>query len=190
MDVVSHLLRHYPPTLSEFDSIDYDLAPSFQSIRSSDHFKLLKVALVVEADSLLPGLYYACSDYPIQSILTDLGEELDDLSLRTLLRGRELLAKAVRKVQRIYIAESEHCVKVHSSSLDFRLEDPGPSEIFDTTDLKDIAGKTLSAHWPGRLCQNCRPRTERLVDEEREKVWSELPSYFGLPKWDVLLVGE
>lgn len=191
---MNHLLRHYPPSLSEFVAVDDDYACSFKGFRFSHHFNMLKVALVAEADSLLPGLYYTCSDFAIDDILTDAGKDLDVLPLRTLLQGRELLAKAARRVQWIYISESERCVKFHlhvpqENFNHFRFEDPSPSEIFDTTDLKDIAGQKLTAHWPDRLCQACRPETERLVDEEREEVWRELPSYFGLSNWDILLAG-
>jgi len=195
MDVMNHLLRHYPPSLSEFVAVNDDSAWSFQNVRCCHHFELLKVALAAEADSLLPGLYYACSDYPIHSIFNNLGKDLDALSLRTLLEGRELLAKAARSVQWIYITESERCVKFHrvvpqADFNRFRFEEPNPSEIFDTTNLKKIAGQKLSAHWPDRLCQACRPETECLVDEEREEVWGELPSYFGLPSWNILLARD
>ncbi len=50
MDVMNHLLRHYPPSLSEFVAVDDDGARSFKGHRWTHHFRLLEVALVAEAE--------------------------------------------------------------------------------------------------------------------------------------------
>jgi len=85
------------------------------------------------------------------------------------------------------VAESEFCIKTHVGPGNFerfRLENPRPPVA--STDLKDITGKILIENWPNRLCQQCRPQAERLINEEREKVWNDMPSFFDLPKWETL----
>lgn len=191
-DVIGHLLKHYPTTLSEFDAVDDDDATAFHDCRYSHHFELLKVALAAEADILLPGLFYACSDFTVSAILNVLGEMLDKQNIRKLLEGRDRLGIAMKRVQWVYLSESEHCVKLHGPSLNsvhpdrFRLKDPDPSSVFDEHALKDISGKILSSLWPNRFCQACKGRAEQRIEEEREKVWQELPTYFALSTWDVL----
>ncbi|KLO06812.1 hypothetical protein SCHPADRAFT_1002099 [Schizopora paradoxa] len=189
-DVIGHLLKHYPMTLSEFDMVDDDQATVFQDLRCFQHFKLLKAALVADADVLLPGLFYVCSDFDLGHIAQSLRETLDKESTWRLLKGRDHLSLAFKRIQWIYLSESEACVKLHAPNQptfdQFRLKDPEATAVFDTLTLKDVSGDKLVSTWPHRVCTNCGERLEKLINEEREKIWEELPSYFALPDWDIL----
>lgn len=93
------------------------------------------------------------------------------------------------------MAASESCILQHRihdvgvSCAELQLEDPHPSTIFDTTDLKDVSGEKLIEKWPSRICEACRPALEKQIDRERERIWECIPSHFGLPDWDTLRRG-
>ncbi|KLO10998.1 hypothetical protein SCHPADRAFT_877470 [Schizopora paradoxa] len=194
-DVIEHLLRLYPTTLAKFDTVHDEDILFYRMPRWGCHFKLLKIARMAGADALLPALYYSCADFDAATILQNVGKSLDDSSLKTLLEGRELLAKEIRGIMWIYLAMSESCILHHFipdgfTSSDLQFENPHPSSVFDTTDLQDVSGRKLGDRWPNRICQTCKPALREQVDKERERIWESLPSYFGLPGWDALRKGQ
>lgn len=193
-DVIEHLLRLYPTTLAKFDTVHDEDILFYRMPRWGCHFKLLKIARMAGADILLPGLYYSCADFDSASILENVGDALDDSSLRLLMEGREMLSKEIRGIMWIYVAMSESCILHHLihdeiSYTALQLENPHPSTVFDTTDLQDVSGRKLADKWPNRICQTCRPVLRERVDRERERIWESVPSYFGLPGWDALRRG-
>ncbi|KLO07741.1 hypothetical protein SCHPADRAFT_881283 [Schizopora paradoxa] len=190
-DVITHLSRHYPMTLKEYDLVSKDLsAQVFGEDIATRSIPLLKAAFSANVEFLLPALFFASSDINTKAIFRlDLTPEC----LRTLMCGRILLdnklAKFISnlpedliKLQKI-AKEEDWCrrTKLCLETSHYRQL----SELIDVV-FSHTSGEELMNHHLTNICMFCRPFVVKSIDEKRAKIWDEVPGCFGLSKWDVL----
>lgn len=175
-------------SLNEYHDLDEDNFPIFGTERKSCHFPLLSACLKTDVDVLLPLLYYACSDYTVDSLL-DLAksQSMDSQCVITLVRGRDLLKDEMNELVAclpgdtrggdIYCPGTKSCRKAaHFTELE---------AFCNSSDLGDIRGEEIGEHLH-RACDVCVMQIIKLIDDKRQIIWDELPSYFGLPCWEQL----
>jgi len=78
-DIIKHLSRHYPTTLTENEALDED-DETFGGTRGACHLELLEASVTAQADILLPTRYYACTAFTVNKIF-----EIQSLNTSTLI---------------------------------------------------------------------------------------------------------
>ncbi len=103
----SNLLKHYPTTLREYEIVDSSTPKRvFDTDRDDSHFVLLRAAFAAKSKILLPSLYYACSYFPIGTIVDEEADYLDPPCLKQLLKGKEMLIEAIHRAVRMFVEKS------------------------------------------------------------------------------------
>lgn len=185
-DIIVQISKHYPMSLNEYHDLDDDDFKIFGTDRGSCHFPLLGACLKADVDVLLPLLYYACSDYPMDSILVGAkNESIDPPYLITLVRGRDLLKDQMNKLVaklpedlrggHIVCPGTKSCRKVAHFT--------GMEKFCNGADLGDIRGEQI-ARFVHHACSDCLGQLTKMIDNKRQQIWDEIPSYFGSPGWD------
>lgn len=183
--VTKQLLKHYPTTLREYEIVDSSTPKRvFDTDRDDSHFVLLRAAFAAKSKILLPSLYYACSYFPIGTIVDEEADYLDPPCLKQLLKGKEMLIEAIHRAVRMFVEKSMRCACTHGRTNDVELS--GMEELLRTSSLEDISWANLEKRWPGLVCAECERTLKPSIEDERAKIWDEIPSFFGLPNWDTL----
>ncbi len=97
-------------TLAAYETKCY--AKIFGETRRSCHYPLLTAILMSNVDVLLPILYYACSDYDMNSILTNF-DSVGSKCLHTLIGGKTALELATSRL----IAELPEELGIHDGGI-------------------------------------------------------------------------
>ncbi|KLO19249.1 hypothetical protein SCHPADRAFT_83283 [Schizopora paradoxa] len=184
-DVIIQIAKHYPTHLRSYDDANvHDLAPLFGTIRSSCHYPLLQCLWKAKVDALLPVLYYACSDSPIDFILLQTNT-LDTECLQTLIKGSVKLRAAVTQLladltgRDLLDGPCSYGCEVH-----FRICNLG--EFVNSSNLAEIDGGSIVEACADRACELCSHKVKDVVDNRRKEIWNNIPSYFGFPGWNQL----
>ncbi len=187
-DVLEHLSRVYPTTIEEYEAIDDN------HLMRSDHTTrnpslVLKAAIEAGVDDLFPALYYACIRFapnPRESFPnTTAGWDVLD----RILVGRDMFSYASRFIISIFMEASEKCVVNHLlknnpyENIAWNRHNITP---FSAYRLRRLSGETFSTSMPGRMCDSCRDSIIESIDNERKRVWNQIPGYFNLGDWDVV----
>ncbi|KLO06111.1 hypothetical protein SCHPADRAFT_946373 [Schizopora paradoxa] len=199
-EVVKHLLRHYPTSLTDFDAVDDNAHDLFGRKRLDCHFDLLRAALKADVDILLPGLYYACTAFSISDIFDKEAHTLDLGTLKVLLVGARRLESAIRSLLLLILdgvtsssrasicpgasaaaAGGSQC-KIHRRKRSFAM-----SSMFNTTRLVEVKGKDVVEHCLKNGCEACRASIAAGIDDARTALWGRMPGVFEFSSWEVLM---
>jgi len=186
-DVIVHLSKHYPMDLNAYEKIDDDDASLFGITRADCHIILLKAVFTADVDVLLPVIFYACADYDLEFILHDhgLGEDLlAPECLHTLIKGREYLKHAATDLIAKLPDEGVICPVNQPCALVIRLV--GLAYYLNKPNLSVIEGSNIAANCVKNTCVHCAHNVGQRVNEGRQKIWDQIPSYFGFPEWTEL----
>jgi len=190
-DVIKQVSKHYPMNLVAYDAVDDNDSMMFRDKRENCHFPLLVAAYMAHVDVLLPILYYACCSYSMVFIL-NAGRAAGSASpecIDTFLKGREKFGQAANEL----IAALPDTRM--GGPLDMWCLNPEPcSTNAGYTYLSNLVGSSLSKLEGSSVVEDhysvvCGPCSSSLTDSingDREKIWADVPSYFGFPGWDVL----
>ncbi|KLO08390.1 hypothetical protein SCHPADRAFT_944483 [Schizopora paradoxa] len=187
-DITLHVSRHYPLTLLEYDAVDNDGLPLFGRHRRDCHFPLLAVAYKAEIDILLPSLFFACSEYGVETIFRRTRSMGND-GLRILMKGRDALQRSTSKLvsdlpeQLRDEASNSKCRKKTSC-----LANACFSNLPDLIQphFVNVKGSCVVADHLNSVCAACSSLVEEMIDVRREEIWNSIPSHFNLPMWDIL----
>ncbi|KLO08401.1 hypothetical protein SCHPADRAFT_859095 [Schizopora paradoxa] len=189
-DVIHQVSKKYPMSLEEYVYVDDDYVKMFGKFRMECHFPLLCAFLKADVECLLPPLYYACSDFPIEAILFHAKIlSMDPQSMLFLIGGRDIIKNTINEliatlpdqirenaVRSCASFGSRCCTIAHFSNL---------RSLSNSADLRRIAGKSVSKYLH-QACDSCEAYIKESVDRKREKIWYALPSLFGLRGWEIL----
>lgn len=196
-DVVKHLSRHYPTSLSEFDAVDNDpdATTLFGRPRKECHFPLLRAALKADDLLLLPSLYYACSAFSLAHVFDHEAHALDHNTLKTLLVGARKLETTIRALLLMILdgATSSSRAGICSSSsttagdgdckIQRRSRSYAMGHMFNTARLADVKGLKVVDHCLKNACGPCREGIASGIDEARGVLWQRVPALFGFSGW-------
>ncbi|KLO08407.1 hypothetical protein SCHPADRAFT_893920 [Schizopora paradoxa] len=186
-EVTQQLSRLYPKTLAAFDHVDEDGYSDdlFGMSRVYSDYRLLKACHLADIIFLLPRLFYACSGFEVHWIYEEVDEAggLDPSCLRTLLTGKSKLDLALRA----FIASlpdefrSISCPTCKVGAYVSRLHQQEGSH------LSAYKGHALAQSVLNNGCQLCTTEFANRIEDKREEIWEQIPSYYGFPEWEELL---
>ncbi|KAF8957728.1 hypothetical protein BDZ97DRAFT_1737158 [Flammula alnicola] len=157
---------------------------------------VINIALEVGIQSILPIVYYLCLSNHDLAIIFDGLPRIDGTtarlhpdSQRVLVLGREKVIRAMLKhtyrwLKAKKIVPCEICVTQEkcSEARIQALESGLPSFSSEV----HVALDTLNSKYTKGFCRPCTLASIEAHEAGRQKVWQELPSYFGLPEWENL----
>lgn len=188
-----HLSPLAPMTLKEFDK------SRGQKHSHALDFAFVSLAREVDALWMLPTLMYGICQYPIEDILDCNTTVVEDINcsfglshndIRTCLSARqELITITATKISRFLRCETvAGCTKpslcrlwrctLLNNGMD-SLQVPTPLTTGSSIDWGDYA-----IH----ACAACAATAKTKQKADRQACWDRLPSLFGLPAWDQLLL--
>ncbi|KLO08402.1 hypothetical protein SCHPADRAFT_931821 [Schizopora paradoxa] len=186
-DVILQISRHYPMTMAAYEAIDNDKAPMFGEAREDCHYPLLKAVFAAKVDALLPILYYACADYTIDTMI-DWWDTLDPACLKALLKGKDMITFAtgslITKLPEDVHGGSIACPNIPSCIGSARFS--GFAKFLQLTDLKHFEGSKVVKICIRNACPMCTKVLADRINERREKIWNDIPSFFGFRDWGEL----
>lgn len=92
-EIVEHLKAFYPSSLEKFDELKTKTSRILFALSSNDQdFQLLALARKCEANNVLPALFFACSQKPLQEILVS-HNIISQEDLGAIIVGRDTLLK-------------------------------------------------------------------------------------------------
>lgn len=104
-----------------------------------------------------------------------------------LVEGQNRLKDAGLRIMSTFVELSDRCAYDHgqvvgniNDALAWRFEYYGR---FLTTDLGELAGYKIIKYFPERVCADCRDGVKESIEQERRRIWNEIPEYFGLGDW-------
>lgn len=167
------------------------LVPPFED----EHLAYIELAVETDVRVILPAIYYAATREPLSGVVSTLARlrvapsEQWNVTSNFLL-GRDRLAQAEMK----YIL----------AFLDKRFPRPNCQGGNDSTTLVNLAHTTFRKvfesepyhHWcsarPAEVgpslpvCKRCSAAIRNSIELGRQKIWENLPGFFGLPDWETL----
>lgn len=155
----------------------------------------LRLAREVNAEVLLPILYYEVATQPLHDILSlSSSGGLFGNDLKTILLGREALHKRNKEkiVSLINGKAAAACLIPETCNLNRRIQGTMPPVWLETEAHCNLRLFTISVDdlfmdcWRGHLCSVCLRAFRGSYQAELDKTWKNLPGYFGLPAWEIL----
>ncbi|KLO16688.1 hypothetical protein SCHPADRAFT_203062 [Schizopora paradoxa] len=162
--------------------------PVFGRGRRECPFDLLAAAFRAEVEVLLPVLYFACSDFAIESILK-VASTLPMECFFTLLRGREAsidrLSKFAADLPERLTDEIDEdiCQKDEPCLKNAYYKDV--SELINA-DFESYSGEHIVNAYLSRVCPHCNCFVVNEIERRRRDIWAEVPRFFGCPSWGIL----
>lgn len=183
----------FPSTLAAFDNCPTQ--PNRIDSFTLDPLSVVKLAYETQTLCILPAAWYlCCAEYDLDDIFdgkSAYGDALVTLStenLRTCVLGREKLLDDRLEFHTWIAEDSKHCY------------DPLDCITKKRNALYTLAGTPCFAESLTRwndmnkvllgdldLCGVCYKDAEACYERGRQNIWDELPTYFGLPPWEILL---
>lgn len=189
------LATAYPSSLAAWDQRAlHRLVPPFENELTT----YIELAVETDVRVILPALYYAASRLPLADVLDrlhtlEVTPEMQWSVCRAFVTGREKLLQAEQLCALAFLQPDFARPNCRESSCANRLNDGGlkktlPKPQAENTDTfyrwcltePDNVGPSLS------LCAACQATVSASIKNGREKVWNQLPVYFGLPDWATL----
>lgn len=189
-EAIKHLALRFPSTRADYQHYFHnedDNRPF--CFRKGAPYEWLRLARLVNAEVLLPVLYFEVAIEPLQSILAQssrgglFGNDLD-----TILLGREALqlrhkeklvtlvnGKAPGACRSRCIQGTRSTVWLDSSQCNLKFSASGIHEY-----------DAFLASFINDICSTCYHALLDAYMAELDKTWDNLPSYFGLPPWETL----
>lgn len=186
----------YPSLLTAWDQrASLRLVPPFEN----ELMTYIELAVETDVRVILPALYYAASQAPLADVLDRLHQlavapEEQWSVCRAFVVGREKLLHAEQLCALAFLQPDfarPGCT--NGSTCTNRLNDGGPKKTLprpqaENTDPfyrwcliePDNVGPSLS------LCNACQTTVSTSIKNGREKLWDQLPAFFGLPDWATL----
>ncbi len=128
----------------------------FGTYRETCHYPLLKAAFATNSDVLLPVLYYACSDYDMDIILSK-ADILGSECMHTLIKGKVALEHAMKNLVTVLPDEllrgTVVCPADNSCPVVARFT--GLTSYGFSSDLKDFEGHRLVKKSLRGACAGC-----------------------------------
>ncbi|KAF8496916.1 hypothetical protein JB92DRAFT_2988857 [Gautieria morchelliformis] len=190
---IEHLCRIYPTKFVDMESDHKSIRNEvFGSASDAPEHPILLLNLVrsCQVAKLLPWAYYAVVRWSFRDIVA--GHTLPDRSvarlssedMHTCLLGFEtLLTTQHANIKQLFRGPGSKCSS-HSSCSD------GIAEAY-TRALEEHGTGLVAPLGPLRrkvnACDRCVASIKRVDLEQRQEVWNQLPSVFGLPPWNELL---
>ena len=180
---ISHLTEYYPTTLAAWDKRP-PRATAFSP------FDALDLARSMNVPQILPAIFLDCVSQPIDALSQCIAEGLKSGTMtandvRTFLSARQALLDATFKhvYKFLFVSKPMYCKANYCSSerLDWFHRNKGYVQSGWTPLAIEINWNTLG------VCVTCLSTSKDLYKTGREKVWTELPSYFNLPPWEQLV---
>ncbi|KAH9926924.1 uncharacterized protein B0H18DRAFT_875934 [Fomitopsis serialis] len=156
----------------------------------------IELAIEIDIRAILPALYYAASKAPLPDVLSKLHNLAVAPSLqwdvcRTFIIGREKLLLAEQASALAFLQpdfsrpgcqNAANCAALLNLAAKRTLPKPGDAEPFYQWCLRspDEVSKTLT------LCIPCQGTVTTSIRSGRDRLWEQLPGFFGLPDWDTL----
>ncbi len=198
----SHLATHYVTTLEEFD-IDQQRLPRSILVWECDEMGLLPICRETGMLSMLPTAFYYLATYYWNNFPSDhMGIELDpedtpfyeSMSKVDLLKaasGRESLRRAIGEeiCRFLYEPSPPTCCSGPGDCRLRKLQFLGTAmwrEWCDSVDALNISLVEDVRDELKALCAVCKIELESSMQDGRQRVWMNLPSYFGLASWETL----
>ncbi|KLO07226.1 hypothetical protein SCHPADRAFT_1001839 [Schizopora paradoxa] len=189
VDVIEHLSRIFPTRLEEYEGIfeGHPFRYDFEgNCHASNH--LLASAIQAGVDDLFPALYYACANEPF-SVLRRIVSDTPAgwAALERLVEGQYKLKDAGPRIMSTFVELTERCVYDHNLGFrPFVEKQSWHSDYcyqFFTIDLGELTGSTITQSLHERVCADCLDGIKETIEQERVRIWKELPQYFGLGNW-------
>ncbi|KAI0792244.1 hypothetical protein C8Q75DRAFT_805270 [Abortiporus biennis] len=189
----------YPSTLSAWDArAQHRLIPPFEG-----EVKAI-IALAIESDVrvILPAVYYAASKRSLSEMIIELLSINVDLGIRD-----DMIAKWIVGCEKLRHAELYNVLEF----LDISFPRPGCQNINNCNillqrqaaySIRNVAGSEPlpyqlhcynNANTVGtslNLCLPCRETVNKSIQDAREKIWKQLPSFFGFSDWETLIARD
>lgn len=184
-DVVFQISQYYPMTFEDFDGVNNYGDSIFGHQRYECALPLLKAAFKTGIDALLPILFLSGACQGISSILRMPGS-MDPDCLNILLEGRELLNIRINAILIDLPAEAQEILG-GPQCRDFercrvaRFDDL--SHIAQSFFYQIQGGAVVDSHLR-RVCRDCRFSVLESIEDKREALWEDIPSFFGYTRWD------
>lgn len=178
--------KEYPMSLPDIDSVmEVDLS-IFLENQVCGGFRLLEAAFLSGADTLLPILFFSCSNM-VTTVLFKHTKSMNRECSRTLLEGRDILTLAIYK----FVSELPESLKADIG--DSKCLDVKPctrkakykklSKLIDPRFFK-TQGKHVVKNHLNLICKHCGSSVTKSIDKRREEIWAKIPSCFGYTGWD------
>ncbi|TFY54161.1 hypothetical protein EVJ58_g9022 [Rhodofomes roseus] len=190
---VDHLSTAYPFSLEEWGRrASKRLVPPFENELAA----YIELAIETDIRVVLPALYYAASRVPLPDVLTMLhnlavapGVQWD--VCRAFLVGREKLLLAEQASALAFLQPDFPRSDCRGSSCRQRIDEAAkktlPKPVSDPEpfyrwcmDKPDEMAKNIA------LCESCQGTVATSIKNGKQKLWEQLPDFFGLPGWDTL----
>lgn len=192
---IDMLATAYPSSLTAWDQrASHRLIPPFENELPT----YIELAIETDVRIVLPALYYAASKAPLADVLDSLHKvavapEAQWNICRAFVVGREKLLQAEQLCALAFLQPDfprPDCTGSHCAN---RLKDGGlkqtlPKPQAENTDPfyrwclaePDNVGSSLS------LCNACQTAVSTSIKNGGEKLWDQLPTFFGLSDWATL----
>ncbi|KAI0940702.1 hypothetical protein AcV7_003010 [Taiwanofungus camphoratus] len=188
---INLLATAYPCSLAAWENRSLGrLVPPFEG----EHGAYIALAIENDIRAILPAVYYAASRQPLSDVLN----ELRSLDVSPSMQW-EITSDFILGRERLLQAEMTHILAFLDPNFARPgCRDPGRESNYLNGAARTGLSKVADAyhHWcsanPGKvgkslgLCDSCCATVEHAIKEGREKVWNQLPRFFGLPDWDTL----
>ncbi|KAJ6605593.1 hypothetical protein DFH09DRAFT_967261 [Mycena vulgaris] len=177
--MISLLTTIYPASLDAWRA--RTLPPGYHEI-SEDDFLALDLASTHHILPILPGIYYECCRYPLNELLDPRAAISMSDKVKCVLAIEKYIEKWSRRIHYSLFHPDETACQDPECDV-ARLAWIGGNgmpkfeEIFST----DFDWKVVG------LCEGCVRMGTTTFDAEREELWDDLPSLFGLRPWEELL---
>ncbi|TFK49208.1 hypothetical protein OE88DRAFT_1727034 [Heliocybe sulcata] len=140
--------------------------------------------------AFLPSLFYMLGPLEVQSSETLDGQDsgCTAATAHICMAGWARLMQDFREIALAsFIGNTSPCSRCDSRKL-LCLRNPKNRKTFFGAPFQPLFLKphALIRELPG-LCDRCAAAMEKDIEQANEHVWHDLPVYFGLPRWDILL---
>lgn len=188
-DVVIQISQHYPMSLQEFDQVTEDDVPIFDRERSDCELPLLKAAFKAGVDALLPILFFSSTFRDVSSIFREADSMIPEC-LHYLMKGKEQLDIKVHQL----ISDLPEYLRKGVGSSDcqcseaktcFRKAQYTNLSALINSYFYQTRGPVVVAGYLSPICEHCGASVAKSIDEKREEIWKEIPSYFCFAGWEV-----
>ncbi|EPQ53811.1 hypothetical protein GLOTRDRAFT_131142 [Gloeophyllum trabeum ATCC 11539] len=153
---------------------------------------IFKIARECDLRALLPSaLYIHCDINDNADLPSPISEDPADITRCAF--GRQRIMGRWRRL--VYETISEECSSYSRTSckqarLAWLTGNSLPRLLFDGSEAWHDYLSVPTGEWlrdVGQLCSDCQAALRQRVDQTKKRVWSDLPVFFHLPSWNVLL---
>ncbi|KAF9535840.1 hypothetical protein CPB83DRAFT_842433 [Crepidotus variabilis] len=186
---LSHLISTFPMSLSAWKNRE-----KTRTIPPVDNtpFAAFRIAREFDLDFMLPSILYCISSHPFEKTLDSAVFQDDKISFvwpdkRMCIVGRQklLMMQSQSALNMTRNAEAPVAECTGSSCASTRLRCADILSAWDMAGFLDYFEDNANVY-SHEFCTVCRTNFKEMCALASQQMWSELPTMFGLPRWDEL----